>query len=131
MAYLGFHKEGGKFLLATSAHIKGEAMFFLFFPMVKNKHFFDQGVNSPLVKYLVPYCQYYADYYVAQLLDTHKFLKMYVLESKRDTTVTLLPVSAFLYINVWYQFQTGELLTVHNYRHLWPPIYGLTLLASQ
>ena len=37
MAYLGFHKEGAKFSLATSAYMKGgQIMFSNFFPMAKN-----------------------------------------------------------------------------------------------
>ena len=36
MAYLWFHEEGGKFLLATSAYTKGQTMFSIFFPMAKN-----------------------------------------------------------------------------------------------
>ena len=69
VAYLGFQKGGAKFLLATSAHTKGEAKlrFSNFFIMSKKKFLakrgamadFGQGVNTPLYQSIVLYRHLY------------------------------------------------------------------------
>ena len=58
VAYLGFHKGGAKFSLATSAYTKGgQTRFSKFFPMPK-KFFFAKGGHGPMAppKYATGQC---------------------------------------------------------------------------
>ena len=52
------------------------------------------------------------------------FCKIYILKISKGTTIKLLPGIALLYINVWYNFQKGELFTFG-----YPQIFKISYLG--
>ena len=54
MAYVGFHKEGAKFSLATSTHTKGAQTMFSYFFLWWKQNFFCQRGHGPMASLNMP-----------------------------------------------------------------------------